>query len=203
MLKTPLGPAQSGKERLSISCHFQGQQNTLGVFIQLGVLAATEEPQKPALVSSSCKDFPYDCLRTYIRAQFSLTHSFMKFSTSLPFCTPRAEVIPSPLFSFVDRLKTVCFCLLHEDLFDFFVGSSLLADSSLLGWTWQLTTRLFWICDHCRAGPFQNKIVSGSHRDPSANSSTFRPYLCCRRSEVTMQVRGCTLVIYKSEDLSH
>ena len=49
----------------------------------------------------------------------------MKFSTYLPFCAARAEAIPAPLFSFVGRLKTVCFCLLHEDLFDFFLGSSL------------------------------------------------------------------------------
>lgn len=136
MLKTAPDPAQTEKERLSISCHFQGQQNTLGVFIQLGVLAATEPPQKTALVSSSSKDFTYDCLRTYIRAQFSLNHSFMKFSTYLPFCTPRAEAVPSPLFSFVGRLKTVCFCLLYDDLFDFFLGSSLLTFSCSLFSSW-------------------------------------------------------------------
>lgn len=166
------------------------------VFIQPGVLAATEEPQNPALVSSSSKDFPYDCLRTYIRTQFSLTHSFMKFSTYLPFCTPRAGAILSPLVSFVGRLKTVCLCPLHEDLFDFFLRSSLLPDSSVLGWTWQLITSLVWICGHCRAGPFLHKILFGDHRDPLANSSTFRPQLCCRQSDITIHIRGCTLVIY-------
>lgn len=109
MLKTALDPPHTEKERLSISWHFQVQQNTLVLF----VLAATEEPQKAALVSPSSKDFAYDCLRTYFRAQISLTHSFMKFSTRLPFCALRAEAIPSPLLSFVGRLKTVCFCLLH------------------------------------------------------------------------------------------
>ena len=152
--------------------HWVSPVTTLGLFGQLRVLAATEEAQKPTLVSSSSKHFPYDCLRTCVRAQFSLTHSFMKFSTYLPFCTPGAEAVPSPIFSFAGRLKTVCFCLLHEDLSVFFSGSSLSADSSVLAWTWQLTASLFWICGHCRTVPFLNKIASGDHRDPLANSSS-------------------------------
>lgn len=150
MFKTAPDPAQAGKARLSIA----GSAEYLGGII--GVLAAAE-PQKTALVSSSSKVFPYDCPRTCIRAQFSLTQSFMKFSTYLPFCTARAEAVPSPLFSFVGRLKAVCFCLLHVALFYLILGSST-DSSSALGSTWQLITNLFWLWATAELGHFWIKL---------------------------------------------